>query len=196
MSARLGSAKSISIVVLTAALYAVFFFLSGFVAVPSFVVLYLPVILLGFFPVCFGLPGLVGSMIGAVIGGVFGVEALGFAAWIEAVTTFIIYSLNWVLIPHDAVSGKVKSFVLLFGVYAVTLFVGTVYILWQFAFIGIFPMEVAFFFLLPATFALNYVFEAVVSPVLLRIISPKLKAWGVYTGNFWEWREQRKHSAY
>jgi hypothetical protein len=195
VSGGLSSARSASVVAMSAALYAVFFFLSGFVAVPSFVVLYLPVVLLGVFPVWFGLPGLVGSMIGAVVGGVFGVENLGFAAWIEAVTTFIIFALNWVLMPRNAVEGGRRSFAKLLGVYALTLFVGTAYVLWQLAFIGVFPMEFAFLVLLPSTFALNYVIEVVICPVLLRVVSPKLKVWGLYSGNFWEWRQRRKSRA-
>jgi hypothetical protein len=175
---------------MSAALYAVFFFLSSLAGVPSFVVLYLPIVLLGVFPVWFGWSGLVGGMIGAVVGGVF-VEGLGFFAWIEAVTTFIIYVLNWVLMPRDAVEGKLKKLLLSLGVYAFTLFVGTTYVLWQLAVVGIFPMEYALFILLPPTFALNYVIMAVVCPVLLRAVSPRLKAWGVYVGNFWEWRRKR-----
>jgi len=191
MSSRMSSAKNVSITAVSAALYALFFLLSSLVATPNFVVLYLPVILLGVFPLWFGLPGLVGSMIGAVVGGLF-VESLGFAAWIEAVTTFIIYALNWILMPRDSVKEGGKSFVLLLSVYALTLFLGTVYVLWQLAFIGIFPMEVAFFILLPPTFGLNFAIEALLCPVLLRIVSPKLKAWGLYVGNFWEWRNTGK----
>jgi hypothetical protein len=194
VSDGLGSARAVSVVAISAALYAVFFFLSGLVAVPSFVVLYLPVVLLGVFPVWFGLPGLFGSMIGAVVGGVFGVENLGFSAWIEAVTTFIIFALNWVLMPRNAVEGKRSGFVKLLGVYALTLFVGTAYVLWQLAFIGVFPMEFAFFVLLPSTFGLNYAIEIIICPVLLRVVSPKLKAWGLYSGNLWEWWQQRKAS--
>jgi len=104
----LNTAKAVSIIATTAALYAVFFFLSYLVAVPNFTILYLPIILLGVFPLWFGLPGLVGSMIGAVIGGLF-VENLGFLVWIELVTTLIIYGLNWVLIPRNAFEGKVKK---------------------------------------------------------------------------------------
>jgi hypothetical protein len=178
---------------MSAALYAVFFFLSYLVAVPSFTILYLPVILLGVFPVWFGLPGLFGSLIGAVVGGLV-VENLGFLAWIELVTTLIIYSLNWVLMPRNSGAWwKVKRNVLLLGVYALTLFAGTSYILWQFAFVGLLPSDVALVFLVP-TFLLNYVIEAAVCPVLLRTLSPKLRAWGFYSGNFWEWRQRRKTS--
>jgi hypothetical protein len=179
------------LIAMSAALYAVFFFLSYLVAVPSFTILYLPVILLGGFPVWFGLPGLVGSMIGAVIGGLV-VENLGFLAWIELVTTLIIYGLNWVLMPRD--SGGWWAFkrnLLLLGAYAFTLFIGTSYILWQFTAVGLFTTDAALLFL-PPTFLLNYVIEAAVCPVLLRTLSPKLKAWGVYSGNLWEWRQQRK----
>src|SRR5512137_1377722 len=102
-SGRSISAKGASVVAISAALYAVFFGLSFVVPSPSpsFVLLYLPVILLGVFPVWFGLPGLAGSMIGAVIGGIF-VENLAFAAWIEGVTALVIYGLNWVLMPRNA----------------------------------------------------------------------------------------------
>src|SRR5512136_856214 len=135
----LGTAKGVSVVAFSGALYAVFFFLSYLIAVPSFTILYLPIILLGVFPVWFGLPGLLGSMIGAVIGGLF-VENLGFLAWIELVTTLIIYVLNWVLMPRDSGDWfKVKRNVLLLGVYALTLFVGTSYILWQFSVVSLIP---------------------------------------------------------
>ena len=183
---KLSTAKGVSIIAVSAALYAVFFFLSYLVAVPSFTVLYLPIILLGVFPLWFGPTGLVGSMIGAVIGGLF-VENLGFLAWIEIVTTLIIYSLNWILIPQNASDGKVKKNILLLCVYAFTLFAGTSYILWQFTAVGLFTTEAALVILLP-TFTLNYIIEAVICPVLIRIVSPKLKIWGVYSGNFWEWR--------
>src|SRR4030067_3382379 len=136
-------AKEASILTIAAALYAVFFFLSGLIAVPQFTILYLPIILLGVFPIWFGLSGLFGSMIGAFIGGFF-VEGLGFLAWIESVTTFIIYGLNWVLIPQKITQEKTKkNFVLLLGVYALTLLVGTSYLLWQFTILGLLPADVA-----------------------------------------------------
>jgi hypothetical protein len=175
---------------MSAALYAVFFFLSYLVAVPSFTILYLPVILLGVFPVWFGLPGLFGSLIGAAIGGLL-VENLGFLAWIEVVTTLTIYGLNWVLTPRDVAEGKPKKLVLLLVVYALTLFVSTSFILWQFTVFGLFSADAALVFLLP-TFAINYLIEAAICPVLLKTVSPRLKIWGVYAGNFWEWRNQRK----
>ncbi len=187
----LRTARSVSVVAFSGALYAVFFFLSYLIAVPSFTILYLPIICLGVFPLWFGLPGLLGSMIGAVVGGLF-VENLGFLAWIELVTTLIIYGLNWVLIPSKAVEdGSQKKLGLLLGIYAVTLFVGTSYILWQFTIVGLIPTEAAWILLLP-TFALNYVIEAVVCPILLRTMSARLRNWGVYVGNFWEWRKQLK----
>src|SRR4030067_2607198 len=95
----------VSIVATTAALYAVFFFLSFAVSVPNFTVLYLPIILLGIFPIWFGWTGLVGSMIGAFIGGAF-VENLGYYAWVEAITTLVIYGLNWILITLKAAPAK------------------------------------------------------------------------------------------
>jgi hypothetical protein len=76
-------AKEVSVIIVSGALYAVFFFLSGLIAVPNFTFLYLPIILLGVFPIWFGWNGLVGSTIGAFIGGVF-VEGLPLhVAWVE-----------------------------------------------------------------------------------------------------------------
>ncbi len=184
----LGTARNVSVIAISGALYAVFFFLSYLIAVPSFTILYLPIVLLGVFPVWFGLPGLLGSMIGAVIGGLF-VENLGFFAWIEIVTTLIIYGLNWVLMPSKVFEGssRRKPFMLL-GVYAATLFLGTSYILWQFTLVGLLPAEAALALLLP-TFGLNYIIEVVVCPILLRTMSARLSNWGVYTGTFSEWRK-------
>ncbi len=57
---------------MSAALYAVLFIVSKLVpGLPNFAVLYLPVVLLGVFPIWFSCNGLVGSMIGAYIGGVY-----------------------------------------------------------------------------------------------------------------------------
>jgi len=189
---KLNTARGASIVAMSAALYDVTFFLSYLAAVPNFTILYLPIILLGVFPLYFGLPGLAGSMTGAVIGGLF-VENLGFLAWIELITTLTIYSLNWVLIPRDASDGKVKKNLLLLGVYALSLFVGTSYILWQFTAVGLFTADTALIVLLP-TIALNYAIEPVICPILIRTVTPKLKLWGVYSGNFWEWRHNKASS--
>lgn len=184
------SAKRVSIIVVTAALYATFFFLSYAVAVPSFVVLYLPIILLGVFPIWFGLDGLVGSMIGAFIGGVF-VEGLGFSGWIESVTTLIIYVLNWFLITQKATEvKKIRNLVVLIGVYAVTLFAGTGYVLWQLTILGILPAGIAEFVYLP-TVGLNLIVVSIICPVLINTVSPKLKSMGTYTGTFQEWRNRR-----
>ncbi len=186
------SAKGVSVIAMSAALYALFFGLSYVVPSPSpsFVILYLPVILLGVFPLWFGLPGLAGSMIGAVIGGIF-VENLAFAAWIEGITTLIIYGLNWLLMPRYSVEGRRKGVVTLLAVYALTLFLGTGYILWQFTLLGLFTTDIALLVLLP-TFAINYLIEALICPALLKTVSLKLRSSGVYVGNFWEWRERRR----
>jgi hypothetical protein len=183
--------KQVSIITIAAALYAVFFLLSGLITMPQFTILYLPIILLGVFPLWFGLSGLFGSMIGAFIGGFF-VEGLGFFAWIESVTTFIIYSLNWVLIPQKITQEKTKkNFALLLGVYALTLFIGTGYILWQFTILGLLPADVAVVILLP-TFGLNLIIESVVCPILIKALSPKLRSMGIYAGTFREWLSNRR----
>ena len=128
-------------------------------------------------------------MIGALIGGFF-IENLGFFAWIESITTFIIYFLNWVLIPQKATEGNKKTNLLvLLGVYALTLFVGTSYILWQFTVLGLIPATVAEIVLLP-TFGLNLAIELIVCPVLIKTLTPKLKIWGIYSGNFKDWLNQ------
>jgi hypothetical protein len=190
----LSSAKQISIMAMTAALYATFFFLSYTVTMPNFTLLYLPIILLGIFPIWFGWSGLAGSLIGAFIGGVF-VEALPLhIAWAESVTALIIFGLNWILIPKSATAAKsAKSLIYLAIIYAVTLFIGTSYILWQLSYLGVFPIEIAQAFLLP-TFTLNLPIVIITCPALLRAISPKLKTWGIYSGSFSEWRKQKTAS--
>lgn len=182
------SAKRASIIAMTAALYAVFFFISGMITLPSFTLLYLPIILLGVFPVWFGWSGLVGSMIGAFIGGAF-VEGLGFLGVFEAVCALIIYLLNWALMPKKAAeNGSRKSLFGLLAVYAFSLFVGLSYLLWQYTVVPqIFTVAEAQTILLP-TLALNLPIMLIACPALIKAISPKLRVWGVYCGNFSEWR--------
>jgi hypothetical protein len=181
-------AKQVSIMAMVAALFAVFFYLSHIVALPNFTFLYLPIILLGVFPLWFGWSGLVGTAIGAYIGGVY-VEALPLhLAWIEITTAFLIYGLNWLLIPRISAAAKTsKGLIILGSIYALTLLVGTVAILWQFTIVGLFTPEFAWPFL-PWTFALNLPFALIACPTLIRAISPRIKNWGMYTGTFAEWR--------
>ena len=176
---------------MTAALYAIFFFLSYTVSMPNFTFLYLPIILLGVFPLWFGSSGLIGSMIGAFIGGVY-VEALPLhLAWVEITTAVVIYGLNWLLIPKIAAQANTKKgLVIISSIYALTLFVGTSVILWQFAAVGLFTPELAWAFLLP-TFALNLPIALITCPTLIRTVSPKLRTWGMYSGNFAEWRSRK-----
>jgi hypothetical protein len=181
-------AKQVSIMAMVAALFALFFYLSKLIALPSFTFLYLPIILLGVFPIWFGWSGLVGTAIGAYIGGVY-VEALPLhLAWIEITTAFVIYGLNWLLIPKISAAAKSsKGLIILGSIYALSLFVGTVAILWQFTLVGLFTPEFAWPFL-PWTFALNLPFALIACPALIRAISPRIKNWGMYTGTFAEWR--------
>ena len=176
---------------MTAALYAVFFTLSYSIAMPNFTLLYLPIILLGVFPIWFGWSGLAGCLIGAYIGGVF-VEGLPLHfAVAESMCALIIFGLNWLLIPKSSTQLKsLTSFIILALIYAVTLFIGTSYILWQLSFFGVFPVSIAQAFLLP-TFAINVPIVIITCPALIKAISPKLKAWGVYSGSFMEWRSQK-----
>ena len=192
-------AKQVSIMAMVAALYAILFYGSATGMLPGFTLLYLPVILLGVFPMWFGWSGLAGCMIGAFIGGVY-VEAVPpYAAWVESVTALIIFGLNWLLMPKIFGGNKSKrNYILLFTVYAITLFIGTAYILWQYMYlfnIGIlsFPIigNFSFIFVLAATFALNFIIQIAVCPALLRTVSPRLKGWGIYSGNFAEWRSNK-----
>ena len=189
-------AKQVSIMAMVAALYAVLFYGSSIGMLPGFTLLYLPVILLGVLPVWFGWPGLIGSMIGAFIGGLYVEGVPPYAAWVESVTALIIFSLNWVLIPRNAVEGRTKrNLILLMIVYAVTLLIGTTYILWQYLYlfnIGLLPFnfigKFSFTIVLVSTYSLNLVIQLAICPALLRAVTPKLKSWGVYSGNFSEWR--------
>lgn len=182
------SAKRASIIAMTAALYAVFFFLSWSVTLPNFTLLYLPIILLGVFPVWFGWSGLVGAMIGGFIGGAF-VEGLGFLGIFESVVALIIYLINWVLVPKSAAeNGDKKGLFALLGVYTLSLFVGTSYILWQYTIVPQLFTATEALAILGPTFALNLPIVLIASPALLRVISPKLRLWGMYSGNFAEWR--------
>ena len=188
------SAKRASIIATTAALYTIFFFLSYSIALPRFTILYLPIILLGVFPIWFGWSGLAGAMIGAFIGGAF-VEGLGFLGVFESVVALIIYLINWTLMPKKAAEdGKRKSLITLLGVYALSLFVGTSYILWQYTILPqLFTATEAAVILVP-TFALNLPIVLITCPALIRAISPKLRTWGMYCGNLKEWRNLRAKS--
>lgn len=195
MMQKQSSAKRASIIAMTAALYTVFFFLSWSIMVPNFTLLYLPIVLLGVFPMWFGWSGLVGAMIGGFIGGAF-VEGLGFLGVFESVVALIIYLINWILIPKGAVeNGARKSLLASLGVYALSLFVGTSYILWQYTTIPqLFTASEALAFLGP-TFALNLPIVLIACPALIRAVSPKLRTWGMYSGNFAEWRSRKTKPA-
>ncbi len=192
---KITSAKQVSLMAMTAALYAVFFAISYSVTIPNFTLLYLPIILIGVFSVWFGWSGLVGCMIGAYIGGVF-VEALPLHfAVAESVCALIIFGLNYLLIPKGASEAKsIKSMIILGVIYAVSLLAGTSYILWQLSYFGVFPVEVAQL-ALPPTYALNLPIAIISCIVLLRVVTPSLKSWGIYTGSFSEWRQNRKTKA-
>jgi hypothetical protein len=192
-------AKQVAITAMVAAMYAILFYGSAPGMLPGFTLLYLPVILLGVFPLWFGWSGLAGCMIGAFIGGVYVEQVAPYAAWVESITALIIFGLNWILIPRNAVENRTKrNLILLMAVYAISLFVGTAYILWQYTYlfsIGILAFNIlagfSFGIVLAATYGLNLVIQLVVCPVLLRTVTPRLKSWGVYSGNFAEWRKLR-----
>ena len=199
MIPRQSKAKQVAITAMVAAMYAILFYGSAPGMLPGFTLLYLPVILLGVFPLWFGWSGLAGCMIGAFIGGVYVEQVAPYAAWVESITALIIFGLNWILIPRNAVENRTKrNLILLMAVYAISLFVGTAYILWQYTYlfsIGILAFNIlagfSFGIVLAATYGLNLVIQFVVCPVLLRTVTPRLKSWGVYSGNFSEWRKLR-----
>jgi len=185
------SAKRASIIAITTALYVIFFFLSYSVTLPNFTLLYLPIILLGVFPMWFGWSGLVGAMLGGFIGGAF-VEGLGFLGIFESVVALIIYLINWVLIPRRAAEDRNKLNLLAFlGVLTVSLLTGTSYILWQYTILPqLFTASEALVILAP-TFLINLPIVLITCPLLIRAVSPKLRTWGMYSGNFAEWRSRR-----
>jgi hypothetical protein len=191
MIQKQSSAKRASIIAMTAALYTVFFFVSYSVTLPNFTLLYLPIILLGIFPIWFGWSGLVGAMIGGFMGGAF-VEGLGFLGVFESVVALLIYLVNWTLIPKKAAeNGNKASLIALLGVYSLSLLVGTSYILWQYTVLPhLFNLSEAVTILVP-TFAINLPIVLITCPILIRSISPKLRIWGIYIGNFSEWRSKR-----
>ena len=187
-------AKHASIMAMTAALYAVFFTISYSIALPNFTLLYLPIILLGVFPLWFGWSGLAGAMIGALIGGAF-IEGLGFLGVFESVVALIIYFINWMLIPQRAAeNGNKKSLFTLLGVYTFSLFVGTCYIIWQYTFLPQLFTVAQVPYILASTFAINLPIVLITCPALIKTISPKLRLWGMYSGSFAEWRGIRAKS--
>lgn len=202
MMMQQSKAKQVAITAMVAAIYAILFYGSAPGMLPGFTLLYLPVILLGVFPTWFGWSGLAGCMIGAFIGGVYVEQVAPYAAWVESITALIIFGLNWILIPRNAVENKTKrNLVLLIAAYAISLFIGTTYILWQYTYlfsIGILAFSIlggfSFAVVLLATYGLNLIIQLAVCPALLRAVTPRLKSWGIYSGNFIEWRRLRDKS--
>jgi hypothetical protein len=193
MIPKQNSAKKVTSIAITAALYTVFFFLSYSITLPNFTLLYLPIILLGVFPVWFGWSGLIGCMIGAFIGGAF-VEGLGFLGVFESVCALIIYLINWTMIPKGAAEGNSKGkLAVMLVVLGVSLAAGTSYILYQYTILPqLFTTDVAFTIWVP-TFLLNLPIVLIACPALIRTISPKMRTWGIYAGNFREWIASRKN---
>ncbi|HLN88843.1 MAG TPA: hypothetical protein VK253_02145 [Candidatus Binatia bacterium] len=191
LAKKQSSAKQASIIAMTTALYVIFFFLSYSVTLPNFTLLYLPIILLGVFPIWFGWSGLAGVILGGFIGGAF-VEGLGFLGLFESVVALIIYLINWALIPRNAAEdGNKFSLFALLGVLTVSLLSGTSYILWQYTIIPqLFTPSEALVILAP-TFLINLPIVLITCPLLIKAVSPKLRIWGMYSGNFAEWRSRR-----
>jgi hypothetical protein len=195
MIQKQSSAKRASTIAITAALYTVFFFLSYSITLPNFTLLYLPIVLLGVFPIWFGWSGLVGCMIGAFVGGAF-VEGLGFLGVFEAVCALVIYMINWLMMPKAAAEGKsTAKFAGMLAVLAVSLAAGTSYIIYQYTVLPqIFSSAEAFTIWLP-TFLINLPIVLVAVPALTRTISPKMRNWNMYSGNFREWLGRNKKPA-
>jgi hypothetical protein len=191
MVQKQSSAKRGSIIAMTTALYVVFFALSYSITLPNFTLLYLPIILLGVFPIWFGWSGLIGAMLGGFIGGAF-VEGLGFLGVFESVVALIIYLINWVFIPKKAAEdqNKLNLFGLL-GVLTISLLIGTSYIIYQYTILPqLFAASDALVVLIP-TFLINLPIVLITCPLLIRAVSPRLRAWGIYSGNFAEWRSHK-----
>jgi hypothetical protein len=74
---------------------------------------------------------------------------------------------------------------------AVSLLAGTSYILYQYTVLPqLFTADMAFTIWLP-TFLINLPIVLIACPALIKTISPKLRTWGMYTGNFAEWRRHK-----
>ena len=143
--------------------------------------------------VWFGWSGLIGCMIGAFIGGAF-VEGLGFLGIFESVCALIIYLINWTLIPKGAAETNSKGkLAVMLAVLGVSLAAGTSYILYQYTILPqLFTADVAFAVWVP-TFLLNLPIVLIACPALIRTISPKMRTWGMYTGNFREWMARSRN---
>ncbi len=191
MVQKQSSAKRGSIIAMTTALYVVFFALSYSITLPNFTLLYLPIILLGVFPVWFGWYGLIGTMLGGFVGGAF-VEGLGFLGVFESVVALIIYLINWVFIPKKAAEDQNKLNLFGFlGVLTISLLIGTSYIIYQYTILPqLFAASDALVVLIP-TFLINLPIVLITCPLLIRAVSPRLRAWGIYSGNFAEWRSHK-----
>ncbi len=191
MLRKSSTARDFSILAMCTALYTVFFLVSWSVTLPGFTLLYLPIILLGVFPIWFGWKGLVGSIIGGFIGGAF-VEGLGLLGVFESVVALLIFMINWVLIPRNAVEDKTrKSLLITLSVYTVSLFVGTCYILVQYTVLPALFTTLEILPIIATTYALNLPIVLIACPALIRAISPRLRMWGMYTGNLWEYHDNR-----
>ena len=196
MLQKQSSAKKASIIAMTAALYAIFFAAStsALPFMPNFAVLFLPIILLGVFPIWFGWWGLAGVMVGAFVGGAFS-EGLGVLGIFECVVALIIYLINWALIPKKAAEdGSKPRIVALLALYTVSLLVGTAYIVWQYTVLpALFPADLMPIITL-TTFAFNLPIVLLACPALIKTVSPRMRNWGVYTGNLREWLNRNKTS--
>jgi membrane-associated HD superfamily phosphohydrolase len=130
-------------------------------------------------------------MIGGFVGGAFS-EGLGVLGIFESVVALLIYMINWVFIPKKAAEdGNKTRIAALLGLYTVSLLVGTAYIVWQYTvFPALFPPE-SWLTITLTTFALNIPIVLIACPALIKAISPKMRIWGLYVGNFAEWRSSR-----
>lgn len=175
---------------MSAALYFILNYMSSFQN-PNFAILYLPIILFGVFPFWFGWGGLAGCMIGALMAGIFLMDA-GFLSILESITVLIMYGLIWFLAPQKATGRGKKNMSCLICVYMVSLFLGTSFHWLIFAsFVSFFTLEwtlTLIFF----SFVLNIAIEIAICPVLLRTVSPRVRRLGIYSGTFSEWRNRRK----
>lgn len=196
MIQKQSSAKKAAIIAMTAALFAVFFAAStaALPIMPSFAVLYLPIILLGVFPIWFGWAGLAGVMVGGFVGGAIS-EGLGILGIFESVVALLIYLINWALIPKKAAEdGNKKRIAAVLGLYTVSLLVGTAYIVWQYTVLpALFPAD-SWMIITLTTFAFNLPIVLLACPALIRTVSPRMRNWGVYTGNLREWLNRNKTS--
>jgi hypothetical protein len=190
------STRDIVIIAVTTAIYTVFMGLSAvFVATPGIQLLYFPIIWWLVFPVWFGIPGVLGVLIGSFLGNFF-FKGLGFLGGWEAIIMAAFAVIFWLLTPAGASELKKTRHLLIIEILGfVSCFVALGLILAGDAVLGIIPWMVAFELSMLPGFPMGIWFPTslftgilflVATPVLLRAATGAIKRAGIYYGSYAE----------